>query len=200
MAIAHHKTCFVLWCVIVACPKDLWHSIKKFLDIIPKEVPKVHLPLWQRSHWPGSKEANFNLLMIFRREWTKLKYTLNLARWFLLHSTNFQYFFMDSKVNCQVHMITNMFKNIWKECFIKECFWSERNILCVILLFSSPRCAIITCLNLIYTKFRHAMIAQLNKIWHVWVCVHAIARHSQLGLEYVKISLVFKKFTNFMGK
>ena len=36
---------------------------------------------------------------------------------------------MDSKVNCQIHMITDMFKNIWKEYFIKECFWSEKNIL-----------------------------------------------------------------------
>ena len=53
-----------------------------------------------------------HLLMIFRSEWTKLKYTLNLVRCFLLHSTKFQYFFMDSKVNCQIHMITDMFKNI----------------------------------------------------------------------------------------
>ena len=44
---------------------------------------------------------------------------------------SFSTFFMDSKVNCQIHMITNMFKNIWKEYLIKECFWSERNILCV---------------------------------------------------------------------
>ena len=32
-----------------------------------------------------------------------------------------------------------------------------------ILSFSSPRCAIIACLNVIYTKFRRAMITQLNK-------------------------------------
>ena len=70
-----------------------------------------------------------NPLVIFRSKWIKLKYTLNLVRCFLLHSTKFQYFFMDSKVNCQIHMITDMFKNIWKEYFIKECFWSERNIL-----------------------------------------------------------------------
>ena len=44
---------------------------------------------------------------------------------------SFSIFFMDSKVNCQIHMITDMFKNIWKEYFIKECFWSERNILCM---------------------------------------------------------------------
>ena len=30
--------------------------------------------------------------------------------------------------------------------------------------FSSPRCATIACLNVIYIKFRRAMIAQLNKI------------------------------------
>ena len=40
-----------------------------------------------------------------------------------------------------------------------------------ILSFSSPRCAIIARLNVIYTKFRRAMIAQLNKIWRVWACV-----------------------------
>ena len=33
-----------------------------------------------------------------------------------------------------------------------------------ILSFSSPRCAIIARLNVIYTKFGRAMIAQLNKI------------------------------------
>ena len=60
---------------------------------------------------------------------TKFQTALNLVRCFLLHSTNFQYFFMDSKVNCQIHMISDMFKNIWKEYFIKESFWSERNIL-----------------------------------------------------------------------
>ena len=75
------------------------------------------------------EETNCNLLMIFRSEWTKLKYTLNLVRCFLLHSSKFHYFFMNSKVNCQIHMITDMFKNIRKEYFIKECFWSERNIL-----------------------------------------------------------------------
>ena len=117
--------------------------------------------------------------MIFRSEWTKLKYTLNLVRCFLLHSTKFQYFFMDSKVNCQIHMITDMLKNIWKEYFIKECFT------CAFLSFSSPRCAIIACLNVIYTKFRRAMIAQPDKIWCKWACAHAIAHHSRPGLHDV---------------
>ena len=35
---------------------------------------------------------------------------------------SFSIFFMDSKVNCQIHMIIDMLKNIWKEYFIKECF------------------------------------------------------------------------------
>ena len=96
---------------------------------------------------------------------------------------SFSIFFMDSKVNCQIHMITDMFKNIWKEYFIKECFWSERNILCVRFYhLAVSGCVIIACLNVIYTKFRCVMIAQLNKIWHVWACTHAIARHSQPGL------------------
>ena len=95
-----------------------------------------------------------------------------------LHSTKFQYFFMDSKVNCQIH-ITDMFINIWKEYFIKECFWSERTYFThVILSFSSPRCAIIAHLNVIYTKFWRVMIAQLNKIWCMWAYVHAVACHS----------------------
>ena len=53
---------------------------------------------------------------------------------------------------------------IWKEDFMR-----------VILLFNSPRCVIIACLNVIYLKFRHVMITQLNKIWHMWACAHAIA-------------------------
>ena len=56
---------------------------------------------------------------------------------------------------------------IWKEYFT-----------CAILLLSNPRCTIIACLNVIYTKFRRAMIAQLNKIWHVWACVCAITCYS----------------------
>ena len=90
-----------------------------------------------------SLTTNYNLLPIFRSDWTKLKYRLNLVRCFLLHSTKFQCFFMDSKVSCQIHVITDMLKNIWKEYFIKECFSS----------FSSSRCAIIALLNVIYTKF-----------------------------------------------
>ena len=96
---------------------------------------------------------------------------------------SFSIFFMDSKVNCQIHMITNMFKNIWKEYFIKECFWSERNILRVrFYRLAVPRCAIIARLNVIYTKFRQVMIAQLNKIWCVWAWARAIACHSRPGL------------------
>ena len=119
--------------------------------------------------------------MVFRSKWTKLKHTLNVVRCFLLHSTKFQYFFMDSKVNCQIHIITNIFKNIWKEYFIKECFWSERNILRVRFYhLAVPGVQI-------YTKFRRAMIAQLNKISRVWACAHAMTRHSRPGLRKRKI-------------
>ena len=123
--------------------------------------------------------------MIFRSEWTKLKYTLDLVRCFLLHSTKFQYFFYGFK-----SQLSNSYDNwyvqkylqgifhermllIWKECFTRA------------ILFSSPRCAIIACLNVIYIKFRHVMITQLNKIWHVWTCAHVIACHSQPGLLYM---------------
>ena len=61
-----------------------------------------------------------------------------------------------------------------------------------ILSFSSLRCAIIARLNVIYTKFWRAMIAQLNKIWHVWACAHAIARHSRPGL-------ISHHYVNFVG-
>ena len=47
----------------------------------------------------------------------------------------------------------------------------------------------------IYTKFRLAMIAQLNKIWRVWAYVRAIALHSRLGLKGV-----LRNFTKFRGK
>ena len=139
--------------------------------------------------------------MIFRSEWTKLKYTLNLVRCFLLHSTKFQYFFMDSKVNCQIHMITDIFKNIWKEYFIKECFWSERNILRV--RFYRLAVPVIAHLNVIYTKFRCAMIVQLNKIWRVWACARAIARHSWPGLNGVMAAVVLaykKRLQQFCSK
>ena len=112
--------------------------------------------------------------MIFKSEWTKLKYTLNLVRCFLLHSPNFQYFFYGFKVNCQIHnwyiqkYLKGMFHEgmllIWKEYFTRA-----------ILSFSSPRCAIIARLNVIYTKFRRAMIAQLNKIWRVRACAGVCA-------------------------
>ena len=133
------------------------------------------------------EQANYNLLMIFRSIWTKLKYTLNLVRCFLLHSdsTKFQYFFMDSKANCQIHMITDMFKNVWKEYFIKECFWSVRNILRVRFYRLAVTGVRSSRLNVIYTKFRRAIIAQLNKIWRVWACGRAIACHSRPGL-YVR--------------
>ena len=38
------------------------------------------------------------------------------------------------------------------------------------------------------------MIAQLNKIWRVWACACAIARHSWPGLC---ICMQFKKFDQF---
>ena len=66
---------------------------------------------------------------------------------------------------------------IWKEYFTRA-----------ILSFSSPRCAIIARLNVIYTKFRRAMIAQLNKIWRVRACAHAIARNLRPGLWIVILS------------
>ena len=42
--------------------------------------------------------------------------------------------------------------------------------MCAILSFSSPSCAIIARLNVIYTTLRRAMITQLNKIWRVCAC------------------------------
>ena len=124
--------------------------------------------------------------MIFRSEWTKLKYTLNLVRCFLLHSTKFQYFFygfksqLSNSYNWYVQKyLKGIFHKgmllIWKEYFMRA-----------ILSFSSPRCAIIAHLNVIYTKFRRAMIAQLNKIWRVWACARAFTCHSWPGLYPVK--------------
>ena len=131
------------------------------------------------------KESNYNLLMIFKSEWTKMKYTLNLIKCFLLHSTKFQYFLYGFK-----SQLSNSYDNWYVQKYLKGIFhkgmlliWKEyftRGIL----LFSSPRCVIIAHLNVIYTKFRHAMIAQLNKIWRVWACAVAIARHSWPGLPY----------------
>ena len=47
---------------------------------------------------------------------------------------------------------------------------------------------IIACQNVIYAKFRHVMIAQLNKIWHMWACAHAVACHSWLDLVCYKVN------------
>ena len=121
--------------------------------------------------------------MIFRSEWTKLKYKLNLVRCFLLHSTKFQYFFYGFK-----SQLPNSYDNWYVQKYLKGI--SDKAILLIskeyftraILLFSSPRCAIIARVNVIYTKVRRAMIAQLNKIWRVWACARAIARHSRPGL------------------
>ena len=100
---------------------------------------------------------------------------------------SFSIFFMDSKVNCQIHMITDMFKNIWKEYFIKECFWSVRNILRVRFYRLAVTGVRSSRLNVIYTKFRRAIMAQLNKIWRVWACGRAIACHSRPGLYVCSI-------------
>ena len=81
---------------------------------------------------------------------------------------------------------------IWKEYFTRA-----------ILSFSSPRCAIIARLNVIYTKFRRAMIAQLNKIWRVWACARAIVRHSRPGLNGVMAAVVLaykKRLQQFCSK
>ena len=157
-------------------PPLKWCIYKKIWDIIPKVAPKVYLQPWRRSHWPGSEEANCNLLMIFRSEWTKLKYTLNLVRCFLLHSTKFQYFFYGFK-----SQLSNSYDNWYVEKYLKGIFhkgllliWKEC-LMPAILSFSSPRCAI---------------IAQLNKIWRVWACVRAIARHSRSGNTPVNLELV----------
>ena len=137
--------------------------------------------------------------MIFRSEWTKLKYTLNLVRCFLLHSTKFQYFFSGFK-----SQLSNSYDDWYVQKYLKRIFHKEMLLnwkeyfKCVILSFDSRRCAIIACLNLIYTKFRRAMIIQLNKIWHVRACAHAIAHHSRPGLDIVggfmfRLSKIFLK-------
>ena len=157
---------------------ELYH-IKKWSDLII-------IFLWSHYH----EEANFNLLMIFSSEWTKLKYKLNLVRCFLLHSAKFQYFFYGFK-----SQLSNSY-NWYVQKYLKGIFhkgmlliWKEY-FTCAILSFSSPRCAIIARLNMIYTKFRRAMIAQLNKIWHVWAGACAIACHSRRGLWLVNILVV----------
>ena len=106
---------------------------------------------------------------------------MNLVGCFLLHSTKFQYF-------CGFKsQLSNSYDNWYVQKYLKGIFhkgmlliWKEY-FTCAILSFSSPRCAIIARLNMIYTKFRRAMTAQLSKIWRVWACVRAIARHSRSG-------------------
>ena len=121
--------------------------------------------------------------MISRSEWTKLKYILNLVRRFPLHLTKFQYFFSGFE-----SQLSNSYDNWYVQKYLQGIFhkgmlliWKEY-FTRAILSFSSPRYAIIARLNVIYTKRRHAMIAQLNKIWRVWACARAIARHSRPGL------------------
>ena len=139
------------------------------------------------------EEANCNLLIIFRGEWTKLKYTLNLVRFFLLHSTKFQYFFCGFR-----SQLSNSYDNWCVQKYLKGIFHKGMLLIwktyftCVILSFSSPRCAMIAPLNMIYTKFRRAMIAQLKKIWRVWACARAIARHPRPGLLTKQQKLLVK--------
>ena len=91
---------------------------------------------------------------------------------FFLHSTKFQYFFYGFKSQS-----SNSYDNWYVQKYLKRIFhkgmlliWKEY-FTCAILSFSSPKCAIIASLNVIYTKFRRAMIAQLNKLWRVGVCL-----------------------------
>ena len=123
--------------------------------------------------------------MIFRSKWTKLKYTLNLVRCFLLHSTKFQVFFSGFK-----SQLSNSNDKWYVQKYLKGIFhkamiltWKEY-FSRAILSFTSPMCAIIARLNVIYTKFRCTMITQLNKIWRVWACARANARHSRPGLSF----------------
>ena len=92
---------------------------------------------------------------------------------------SFSTFFMDSKVNCQISYDDWYVQKYLKGIFHKGMLlnWKE-SFTCAILSFSSPRCAIITRLNALYTKFRSAMMAQLNKIWRVWAYARAITCHS----------------------
>ena len=122
--------------------------------------------------------------MIFRSEWTKLRYTLNLVRCFLLHLTKFQNFFSGFK-----SQLSNSYDNWYVQKYLKGIFhkgmlliWKEY-FTHAILSFSSRRCAIIARLNVIYTKFRRAIMVQLNKLWCVWACARAIACHSRPGLS-----------------
>ena len=67
-------------------------------------------------------------------------------------------------------MITDMFKISERNISQRNAFDLKGIFMRAILSFSSPRCAIVARLNVIYAKFRRAMIAQLNKIWRVGVC------------------------------
>ena len=87
--------------------------------------------------------------------------------------------------------LSNSYDNWYVQKYLEVIFYKgmfliyKEYITRAILSFSSPRCAIIACLNVIYTKFRRAMIAQPNKIWWKWACAHAIAHHSRPGLHDV---------------
>ena len=87
--------------------------------------------------------------------------------------------------------LSNSYDNWYIQKYLKGIFHKGMLLIrkeyftCTILSFSNPRCAIILRLNVIYTKFRRVMIAQLNKIWHVRACPRAIARHSRPDLNFV---------------
>ena len=79
---------------------------------------------------------------------------------------------------------------IWKEHFTRA-----------ILSFSSLRCVIIARLNVIYTKFRRSMIAQLNKIWRVWACARSHVTHSQAWETYsAGKNLMLYRFLDFINR
>ena len=130
--------------------------------------------------------------MTLRSEWTKLKYTLNLVRCFVLHSTKFQYFFHGFK-----SQLSNWYDNWYVQKYLKGIFYKGMLLIWkeyftrAILSFSSPKCANIAHLNVIYTKRRRAMITQLNKIWRVWACVHVWSHttHGQPWCMYVYIHM-----------
>ena len=116
-----------------------------------------------------------------------MKYTLNLVKCFLLHSTFYGF----------KSQLSSSYDNWYVQKYLKRIFhkgmvliWKEY-FTCVILSFSSPRCGIIASLNVIYTKFRRAMIAQLNKIGRVWACARAITHHSRPGLHHIEIETCF---------
>ena len=100
------------------------------------------LSAWKSKECFGLKQASNCYKLVMKKPTTIFWWYLeaNEQSWsihwilsdvFFYIQLSFSIFFMDSKVNCQIHMITDMFKNILQEYFIMECFWSERNILCV---------------------------------------------------------------------